>query len=126
MKRVADCAPHWTGAACDWPICVHGRADPSTKLCSCYNYYAPPFCISCMPGYWGESCDRQPLKSVKSASEFPIAIPPALVKPLFISIILLILFLICFCIYRLRQYVLGRRPPKYEDIAKDLPPPYTN
>ncbi|CAP23682.1 Protein CBG02928 [Caenorhabditis briggsae] len=122
----SDCPPHWTGAACDWPICVHGRANPATKLCNCYNYYSPPFCISCLPGYWGESCDRQPLKGVTSASDFPIRVPPFLVKPILFAIAILIVLLILFVIYRIRIYIRSRKPPRYDDIAKDLPPPYSS
>ncbi|EGT44963.1 hypothetical protein CAEBREN_03756 [Caenorhabditis brenneri] len=122
---LVNCPPHWTGAACDWPICVHGRANPATKLCNCYNYYSPPFCISCLPGYWGESCDRQPLKGVTSASDFPIRIPPFLVKPILFAIAVLFVLLLVFLIYRIRIYIRNRKPPRYDDIAKDLPPPYS-
>uniref|UniRef100_A0A8R1EIL6 EGF-like domain-containing protein n=1 Tax=Caenorhabditis japonica TaxID=281687 RepID=A0A8R1EIL6_CAEJA len=122
---MANCPLHWTGAACDWPICVHGRANPATKLCQCYNYYSPPFCISCLPGYWGESCDRQPLKGVSSANDFPIRIPPFLVKPILLAIGVVLLLLMAFVIYRIRIFVRNRKPPRYDDIAKDLPPPYT-
>lgn len=44
------CGPHYSGAACDWPICVHGVVDPASRLCQCYNHFAPPFCEFCLPG----------------------------------------------------------------------------
>ncbi|CAI5441318.1 unnamed protein product [Caenorhabditis angaria] len=124
FDRMTNCPPHWSGAACDWPICQNGRADPSTKTCTCRNYYSPPFCISCLPGYWGESCDRIPLKRINPTSDFPIAIPPVLLKPILGLILFLIVFLIVVGIHRLRVHFRNRHPPRYDDIAKDLPPPY--
>ncbi|PIC46018.1 hypothetical protein B9Z55_005845 [Caenorhabditis nigoni] len=77
-------------------------------------------------GYWGESCDRQPLKGVTSASDFPIRVPPFLVKPILFAIAILIVLLILFVIYKIRIYIRSRKPPRYDDIAKDLPPPYSS
>ncbi|VDM55978.1 unnamed protein product [Angiostrongylus costaricensis] len=59
-----QCDRHHTGSACEWPVCVHGYVDPLRRVCSCFNYFAPPFCEFCLPGFWGEACDRKILLSL--------------------------------------------------------------
>ncbi|KAL6740151.1 hypothetical protein Aduo_013536 [Ancylostoma duodenale] len=116
MQTASDilCGPHFSGVACDWPICVHGDVDPVDKTCWCHNNYAPPFCEFCLPGYWGEACDREIL--------------PAMHEPLLpaffthIVIYLLVVLVIVLTYFMFDRY--RSRPPPYKEVIKDAPPPY--
>ncbi|VDO34016.1 unnamed protein product [Haemonchus placei] len=101
------CGPHYSGAACDWPICVHGVVDPASRLCQCYNHFAPPFCEFCLPGYWAEACDREILP----------AMPEPLLPPFFGHVVVY-LVVVTNASYRCRS-----KPPPYEEVIQEAPPP---
>ncbi|VDP51111.1 unnamed protein product [Heligmosomoides polygyrus] len=107
------CGPHYSGAACDWPICVHGVVDPVRRICLCRNNFAPPFCEFCLPGELPvppscTQCDREILPSLKE---------PLLHGIVYLLIILLIVLTYFVCTWRRPS------PPPYTEVTRDPPPP---
>ncbi|PIO67922.1 hypothetical protein TELCIR_10312 [Teladorsagia circumcincta] len=107
------CGPHYSGAACDWPICVHGVVDPVSRVCQCYNHFAPPFCEFCLPGYWAEACDREILPAMPE----PL-LPPFFGHVVVYLVVVLLILIIYFAFGRCRS-----NPPPYEEVIQEAPPP---
>ncbi|CAJ0604115.1 unnamed protein product [Cylicocyclus nassatus] len=108
------CEPHFSGYGCEWPICSHGQVNPIDRTCRCHGNYAPPFCEYCLPGYWGESCDRRILPAMSEP-----------VLPAFFTHVVLYLIIVFIVISSYLVYDRCRsRPTTYIRVIKDAPPPY--
>ncbi|CAD6195448.1 unnamed protein product [Caenorhabditis auriculariae] len=105
-----SCPPHWAGPACDWPLCVNGKADAATRKCVCRDFFAQPFCISCAPGYWGEKAR--------------LAVPPVVTHVILVVLVILAVFIVVCLAERIRRQIRKKTPPPYAEVVKDLPPPY--
>ncbi|KAF8374524.1 hypothetical protein PRIPAC_80953 [Pristionchus pacificus] len=120
------CPPHLRGVLCDWPVCDHGKVQPSTRECICNDGWALPDCTKCIPSRWGSNCDREYSKPRASLPTVPY-LPEVLVF-IIISIIFIALagMIRQFCKRGTDREISDRiPPPPYEVIAKyDQPPPY--
>ncbi|KAE9421412.1 hypothetical protein Angca_001934, partial [Angiostrongylus cantonensis] len=109
------CDRHHTGSACEWPVCVHGYVDPLRRVCSCTNHFAPPFCEFCLPGFWGEACDRKILLALGDPRL------PAFFAHVIVYSIVVIFMLVTY--YTWNWY--RSKPAYYQEMKREPPPPYS-
>ncbi|CAI4224341.1 unnamed protein product [Auanema sp. JU1783] len=115
-----DCPPNYSGLNCDLPICNHqGYLDLVNKVCVCWNNYAPPFCRTCLPGYWGAECNLKNIVPTEVSDLMHSTIGDSIV------IMIIICHFICACLLAywlfkdcsLPKVELSDDPPTYEEAV---------